>query len=69
MGLTTDWTEVWLNDSPLSLSEVTLSLVLLWLTALLEILRYLIHHNQDSKALIDSRIVRTPIEEFSNLKL
>ena len=68
MDLTTDWTEVWLNDSSLSLSEVTLSLVLLWLTALLEILSYLIHHSQDSKSLIDSRIVRTPVEEFSNVR-
>ena len=60
----TDWSEVWVDSSPLSLTEITLSIFLLWLTVLLELLSYLVHHHQDSKSLIDPRIVRTPVEQF-----
>ena len=60
----TDWTEVWVDSSPLSLPEIILAIFLLWMTALLELLSYLVHHHQDSKSLIDTRIVRTPVEQF-----
>ena len=64
----TDWTEVWLEDSSLSLLEVTLAFVLLWLTVLLELVTHLIHHNHDHNSPIDRRIVRTPLAEFSTVQ-
>ena len=65
MTTETDWSEVWVDSSPLSISEITLSIFLLWLTALLEVLSYLVHHHQDSKSVRDPRIVRTPVEQFA----
>ena len=65
----TDWSEVWVDSSPLSLTEITLSVFLLWLTVLLEVLSYLVHHHQDSKSVIDPRIVRTPVEQFEITRL
>ena len=61
----TDWSELWVESSPLSLSELTLSLVLLLITTVLEVLSYIIHHHQDSNSVINSRIVRTPADQFS----
>ena len=61
----TDWSEVWVESSPLSVAEVTLSFFLLSMAALLEVLSYLLHHHQDSKSLRDPRLVRTPVEQFS----
>ena len=65
---TSDWTELWLEDFSLSLLEVTLSFLLLWATVLLEIVTYIIHHNHDYNSPIDTRIVRTPLEEFSKIQ-
>ena len=55
----TDWTEVWVQSSPLSLGEVVLSILLLSATLLLESLSYLLHHFRDRKSEIDTSIVRT----------
>ncbi len=55
----TDWTEVWVQASPLSLGEVLLSIILLSATLLLESLSYLLHHLGDRNSEIDTRRVRS----------
>ena len=55
----TDWTEVWVQASPLSAGEVLLSIVLLSATLLLESLSYLLHYLSDNKSNIDTSLVRT----------
>ena len=59
-----DWTEVWVQASPLSLGEVLLSIVLLSATALLETLSFVLHDFRDRKSEIDISIVRPNPELF-----
>ena len=63
----TDWTQVWVDTSPLSPGEVILSVILLTLTVIIETLSYIVHHYSDSVKQIDTSIVRTPSEQFDNL--
>ena len=58
-AVATDWTEIWVQASGVSLGEVLLSLLLLSATLLLESLSYILHHFRDENSEIDTSIVRT----------
>ena len=58
----TDWTEVWVQEAPLSPAEVLLSLLLVSSSLLLESLSHVLHHLRDTYSEIDQSIVKTDPE-------
>ena len=68
MSFETDWTQVWVDSSPLSPGEVALSVALLSLTIIIEFLSYIIHHYKDAYTDIDTRLIRNPPEHFYEIE-
>ena len=63
-----DWTEVWMSKSPLTAGEVGLSVVLVFLTIILELLSSVVHYKRDHYSRLDTRVVRSYPEQIESTR-